>query len=591
MTVSATSLLGGRYRLEERVAVGGMGEVWRGHDTVLDRPVAVKLPAPGYAHDPAFRRRFLQEARHAAAVGHPNIANVFDFGEGTGEEPPYLVMELVDGEPLSASLARDGALPPALVAELVAEVATALQAAHASGLVHRDVKPGNLLICSDGRVKVTDFGIARATDEAGATSTAALLGTAAGAGALIGTAPYLSPEQVDGRAATPASDLYSLGVVAYECLTGRRPFDGEPIAVALAHRSQPPPPLPAAIPLPMIKLVDRLLAKDPAQRPSSARAVADQARRLARDLRALDPTDRAGTGVPEIPEASRGWGGRKGSRGWGGRKALGATGASAPGAAGSWAATTMALAPPGAAATAQRSGAGEQLVLAPPGAAATEVVALPIPSPRRPRRLREAADGRGVGITAALLTLAALLAVGLVAMGANARSPARKPAGVPRVATPIRPAVKSTTTVVHPVAASLFEPNGGSDDPQGVGYAYDGNLATAWQTDWYLSPAFGNLKRGVGLVFNLGRPVDVREVRIVLLDAGAGVNLYAGNSPSDLLNASLVASWPTTPANVVAMPATGVRAQYWLVFFTRLPPIGGGRFQSGLREVSFAAAG
>src|SRR6266542_2584998 len=242
-TVAPEVMLAGRYRLVRRLASGGMGQVWRANDEILGRPVAVKLLRSEYAEDPEFVDRFRAEARRTAALSHPGIASVFDYGE-TGDTDAegttaYLVMELVEGEPLSVLLAREGRLSAAHTLNVLAQSALALDSAHQAGVVHRDVKPSNLLLRRDGVVKVTDFGIAHAADEAPRTE----------AGMVVGTAAYLSPEQVACRPATPASDVYALGVVAYECLAGRRPFTGEhPIALALAHRRSAPPPLPEDVP-------------------------------------------------------------------------------------------------------------------------------------------------------------------------------------------------------------------------------------------------------------------------------------------------------------------------------------------------------
>jgi serine/threonine protein kinase len=263
-------VLGERYRLTERIAGGGMGEVWQAEDTVLGRTVAVKLLRREYADDPTFLARFRNEARHSAGLSHPGIALVYDFGEGTEENggSPYLVMEHVPGEPLSAIVSREGTLPPDRTLDVIGQAALGLQAAHDAGVVHRDVKPGNILVTPDGVVKVTDFGIARATNAVPLTRT----------GAIMGTAYYISPEQASGRPVTPASDVYSLGIVAYECLTGRRPFDGDtPVSVALAQVSQEPPALPADLPGPVRELVMRMLAKDPADRPASAGELGEEA--------------------------------------------------------------------------------------------------------------------------------------------------------------------------------------------------------------------------------------------------------------------------------------------------------------------------
>ncbi|MCU1672206.1 MAG: serine/threonine protein kinase, partial [Frankiales bacterium] len=278
-------VLAGRYRLDERIAVGGMGEVWRGQDTVLGRLVAVKCLKPEYVHDPEFSERFRAEARHAAGLSHPGIANVYDYGEQSEpEQAAWLVMELVDGEPLSTLLHRKGAMTADQALDVVGQAAMALEAAHVAGVVHRDVKPGNLLVRPDGVVKVTDFGIARATDAVPLTQT----------GTVVGTAYYLSPEAASGQPVTPASDVYSLGVVAYECLSGQRPFPGDnAVAVALAHLRETPPPLPGSVPSAVQDLVFRAMEKDPALRPVHAGDFGREAQALRAGL--------AGEGTVELP--------------------------------------------------------------------------------------------------------------------------------------------------------------------------------------------------------------------------------------------------------------------------------------------------
>ncbi|WP_163548432.1 serine/threonine-protein kinase [Candidatus Frankia nodulisporulans] len=275
---SPNTVLDNRYRLDGRIAAGGMGEVWRGLDQTLGRPVAVKLLRPEYASDESFLVRFRGEARHAARLSHPGVASVYDYGEvATADDYPtaYLVMELVEGEPLSAMLHREKRLSAERMLDILGQAADALQAAHALGVVHRDVKPGNLLLRPDGVVKVTDFGIARAVDAAPLTAT----------GIMMGTAYYVSPEQASGRPVTPASDVYSLGVVAYECLAGRRPFDDRnPIVVVMAHQQDTPAPLPTDIPYQVRALVDSAMAKDPSRRPSSAGAFARSAAGIRRNL-------------------------------------------------------------------------------------------------------------------------------------------------------------------------------------------------------------------------------------------------------------------------------------------------------------------
>jgi eukaryotic-like serine/threonine-protein kinase len=265
-------LLAGRYRLESQIAAGGVGEVWRGEDTVLTRPVAIKLLRPEFAGHAETLTRFRAEARHAGAMSHPAIARVYDYGDPVPPYPAFLVMELVDGPSLAAVLAA-GPFGAAQTMDVVAQVASGLQTAHEAALVHRDIKPANLLLAANGQVKITDFGIAHVAGSVPVTST----------GTVMGTPAYLAPERVSGRSATPASDLYSLGVVAYECLAGAPPFTGKPLDVAVAHRDRPLPPFPYPVPAEVARLVAELTAKNPAARPVSAEEVAIRAALLRED--------------------------------------------------------------------------------------------------------------------------------------------------------------------------------------------------------------------------------------------------------------------------------------------------------------------
>ena len=275
---------GGRYQLGSRIAIGGMGEVWQATDLVIERTVAIKILKEEYTGDPGFLERFRAEARHAALVNHEGIANVYDYGEEDGSA--FLVMELVPGEALSALIERDRALPVDRVLDIVAQTAAALHAAHSAGLVHRDIKPGNLLITPDGRVKITDFGIARIADQVPLTAT----------GQVMGTVQYLSPEQASGKPASPATDVYSLGIVAYEALAGKRPFTGESqVAIAMAQINDTAPELPPSIPEPVRNLVTACIAKNPKDRPASAAHLA----RAAQFLRRGDVAA-AATAVPGV---------------------------------------------------------------------------------------------------------------------------------------------------------------------------------------------------------------------------------------------------------------------------------------------------
>ncbi len=279
-------VLSHRYRLTQRIAVGGMGEVWAADDIRLARVVACKILRPELTGDPEFLGRFRTEARITASLNHPGICAVYDYGEVSGADhyltgTAYLVMELISGESLSSVLNRLGRLSVGRTLDVLEQTGNALQQAHARALVHRDIKPGNLLITPGGQVKITDFGIAKVAHEAPVTRS----------GMVMGTAQYISPEQAAGREASPASDIYSLGVVAYECLAGRLPFHSDnTVAIALAHVRDAPPPLPDDVPPPVARLVMTMLAKDPAARYPNGAVLA----RAAGELRAGGGRELAG---------------------------------------------------------------------------------------------------------------------------------------------------------------------------------------------------------------------------------------------------------------------------------------------------------
>ncbi|MEU7763668.1 protein kinase [Nocardia sp. NPDC049190] len=254
------AMIADRYRLQRLIATGGMGQVWEALDTRLDRRVAVKVLKSEFSADPTFRHRFRTEAKTTAQLNHPGIAGIYDYGETIdpqGSETAYLVMELVQGEPLNTVLNRLGRLSVAQGLDMLEQTGRALEVAHRAGVVHRDVKPGNILVTPTGQVKITDFGIAKAVDASPVTKT----------GMVMGTAQYIAPEQAIGEDATAASDVYSLGVVGYEALSGQRPFIGDgALTVAMKHVRETPPPMPADLPGNVRELIEITMAKEPGRR-------------------------------------------------------------------------------------------------------------------------------------------------------------------------------------------------------------------------------------------------------------------------------------------------------------------------------------
>lgn len=288
MRPEAGKALGERYRLVRQIAVGGMGEVWVARDESLAREIAIKVLKQEFVGNDDFLNRFRTEARNSASLSHANIAQLYDYGEQDGSA--YLVMELVPGEPMSDLLERTPIVPIGRLLSILAQTSRALHAAHVGGVVHRDIKPGNILLEESGDVKITDFGVSLAANQIPMTA----------AGMVMGTAQYLSPEQAIGQAATGVSDIYALGIVAYEAIVGRRPFTGKtPIDIAIAHVNDAVPLLPASTDPELAALIMKMLAKDPVNRPRSAAALAHTFESLSARL---GPT-KASSGSPKATPA------------------------------------------------------------------------------------------------------------------------------------------------------------------------------------------------------------------------------------------------------------------------------------------------
>ncbi|MGI5237716.1 serine/threonine-protein kinase [Dactylosporangium sp. CA-139066] len=286
-------VLGDRYRLDEFVASGGMGQVFRATDKTLGRTVAVKVLLPGHVSNVEFGRRFRSEARLMASIGHPGVVGVYDYGE-TPEGTLFLVMAYVDGRPLGELIAAEGTLSVEETLAIVAQAADALHAAHEKGIIHRDVKPGNLLVGEGGAVTLVDFGVARSESVTSVTKV----------NAVIGTALYMSPEQASGDPISPSADIYALGVVAYHCLTGAPPFNGNsPLEIAIKHLQDEPPPLPEDLPAATRALVERAMAKDPEERFPTAAAMAAAARSAADPTQEDDSVPAVVGAVPAVTSA------------------------------------------------------------------------------------------------------------------------------------------------------------------------------------------------------------------------------------------------------------------------------------------------
>jgi len=467
-------VIAGRYELEELVDHGGMSSVYRGRDRLLERNVALKILHPHFIDDPEYVERFRREARAVAQLSHPHIVTVIDRGSADGHQ--FIVFEYVEGENLKQLVERAGPLGVERATELGIEIADALAFAHAAGLVHRDVKPQNILIDAAGSAKVTDFGIARSLDvDRGVTQT----------GTVLGTSNYLSPEQAAGEQVTPASDIYSLGVVLYELLTGEVPFRGDNlVVVAMKHVTEHPPSLleqRPGVPPRLARAVERALEKDPAQRFASMDAFANELRRCRDGLGDFDADRTMIRGMPTVVD-------------------------------------------PRPRSTTRRAGR-LPLALALAGLAlAAVVVALVV------------FDGSGVGIRRHHHGGAEAAAVTLHGVGNY------DPAGSPDT---------------HADTASA---------------ATDGNAATDWYTQIYATPAFGNLKPGLGLVVDAGKSVKLKTLTVNTPTPGFVAQVRAGDARGGPFRDDSAAQ---TVSSTTSFTLSGAAARYYVIWISRLP--GGGK--------------
>lgn len=283
-------LVGNRYVLNERIAVGGMGEVWKAHDENLNKPVAIKILRPELAGQKLFLSRLEYESKNARQVRHPNLAHIFNSGEQDGLG--WIAMEMVVGEPLTTILEKHPVVEPKFILSVLYQACGALAAVHKAGIIHRDIKPGNILITKEGVVKLSDFGISKAVDQV----------TLTAEGMVMGTAQYLSPEQAIGKPASAAGDLYALGVITYEALIGNRPFTGEkPVDIAFAHVNSPIPVLPASVPEPLQRLIRKLLQKDPRERWNDAELLQKEIVKIWYEVNQIPYHEWADTGIQPVP--------------------------------------------------------------------------------------------------------------------------------------------------------------------------------------------------------------------------------------------------------------------------------------------------
>jgi tRNA A-37 threonylcarbamoyl transferase component Bud32 len=487
------SRLNGRYRIEDRIGSGGMSTVYRAFDETLEREVAIKIMHSDISSDDAALERFRREARTVAQLSHPHVVMVIDAGEDGGH--PYIVFEHVKGETLKDRIRREGPLPIAEAIAYAIEVGRALQAAHERGLVHRDVKPQNVLIDEEGRAKVTDFGIARGLESKQANQLTA-------AGKVIGTTDYVSPEQAMGQEVSGQSDVYSLGIMLYEMLVGEVPFSGDShVSVAMKHVREGLPDVRRRRPevsAALAAVLERATAKDLETRYPTM----DQ---LVRDLEEVLTYESARSG--------------------------GATGE------------------------------------------ATAILSQ-LPASIAGRRSRR----RTIGLAVVYVAIAAVVAV-VAALLVNGES---------RQNEPIAPGDLRAIALNESDAHEYDPPPGDGRERGTQGLALDGDPTTAWETERYDSPDLGNLKKGVGLYLDAGRPIVARGMRIVTPKEGWDFEVYVARNgvPAALSGWTLVASGVMdSMRKTIPLDTASQRSRYYLLWITKLTEGATGGSSAAVSEV------
>ena len=572
-----TVTLAQRYVLESRIAAGGMGTVWRARDQVLARTVAVKILHPALSEDDQFIERFRREAFAAARLTHPDIVAIYDTGhEATFDDNTnrhYIVMEYCPGGTLKDALQQAGPFAPARALEVGSRICGALGYAHRKGVIHRDVKPENVLLSEDGDLKVADFGIAKA---------AFALSDLTSTGVILGTVTHISPEQAQGEEPDARSDLYAVGVLLFELLAGHPPFQADTeIAIAMQHVNKAPPSLRglrADVPKRVEAVVFHALAKDPGDRYPSAEEMRSALETAIYNLGPARSYERPPGVLGE--EASRP--GRSRTRRDGRRRSR-SSAAPAPGAA--------PKAAPASAGDRSRV-VGDEVDAFPmtpggtdPAPAPTTRVLSPDASDDRTRETPRPASAHGTTqrrggaiATMAVVVIAAVIAV--AAFNSTDTDPGESPGGGP--ATKAEGDARSRPLDVETVAD--FDPHGEgqSEHPEEAGLAVDGDRSTAWTTETY-DDALELLKPGVGLVFDLGRRRAVERVKVISPQPGYAFEVKtAGSLPGDETGFTDVGAQNRAPA-AATIDTAGARGRYWLVWITKLP--GGDGGTASLAEV------